>query len=229
MAQRKWTDKDVQKHQKKERWRNFPGTGQRGIEQLLWDRSEDSRLAQRDYTDTTRWQYTPDSSIRLEPSVYINSWIVPPTELVADIFSLGISSGKQNTHVKVHCQPSGRVVVQVCTTHATPSSHRYTWSDPCELPSSDEETDGKPKANVNNKSTSRRQPESSEESCSESTEDEIVAWTVQSEHPTKKLKKHWDEDEDPGAGYCGTSSSLAVGSGASRNKCASTTRHSNRA
>jgi hypothetical protein len=75
MAQRKWTEKDEQIQQKKERWRTFPGTGQRVIEQILFDQSEDSCLAQQDCADSTQQLYTPNSVICSEPCSYENSWV----------------------------------------------------------------------------------------------------------------------------------------------------------
>jgi hypothetical protein len=56
------------------------------------------------------------------------------------------------------------------------------------------------------------------ESGSETTEEEIVAWSVKSDHPGQKLKKHHDDKEDPGAGFGGTNSSVDTSSGPNRTK-----------
>jgi hypothetical protein len=62
---------------------------------------------------------------------------------------------------------------------------------------------------------------------SETTEEEIVAWSVKSDHPGQKLKKHHDDEEDPGAGFGGTNSSVGVSSGPNRTTYRVVTHRSN--
>jgi hypothetical protein len=128
MGQRKRTET-----RKKERGRNYPRAGRRVIEQILFDRAEDSHLAHRDCADRTWRQYTPNSATRSEPGSYDNSWILPPTTLIADEFNIRIISSGQCTNVKVHCNTGPNV-------SCYSNKYSYTWKDPCELPSSDEES-----------------------------------------------------------------------------------------
>jgi hypothetical protein len=104
MCQRKRTERVDKKQEKKERWRNYPGIGLHVIEQILFDRAEDSGLAHRDCADCTRRQYTPNSVTRSKSGLYNNSWILPQTALIADEFNIGIISSGKCTNVKVHCQ-----------------------------------------------------------------------------------------------------------------------------
>jgi hypothetical protein len=170
-------------------------------------------LAQPDCVDHTVRKYQPDEMNQPVTETYINSWILKPTELVANDWSIGITSGSQTTFVKVKYRSTGQIFVQARTSHATPSSHRYTWTDPQESPvtldKSDESTDGKPVAKpmaiINN-----NQCQQQEESGSETTVEEITAWTVPSETPSKKFKKHRDDkDPDSSAGLGPVDSSAA--------------------
>jgi hypothetical protein len=118
-------------------------------------------------------------------------------------FQSNIPTKDSSTIVKVRYRPSGQIFVQARTSHATPSKHRYIWTDPQESAfsstESDESTDGKPKAIANN-TTNPSRHQTQENLESETTEEELDAWTLPSETPSKKLKKHPDEDPEAGAG-----------------------------
>jgi hypothetical protein len=158
---------------------------------------------QPDYVDRTVRQYQPNTSIRSEPGVYTYSWVLQPTELVVDNWKFAVSSCTQTTKVKVKYCPSRQIFVQARTSHATPSKHCYTWTDPQEFAfsstESDESTDGKPKAIANN-TTNPSGHQTQENLESETTEEELEAWTLPSEITSKKLKKHPDKDPEAGAG-----------------------------
>jgi hypothetical protein len=175
----------------------------RSIEHVIFDWRERTWLEQPDCVDCTVRQYQPNTSIRSKPGVYTNSWVLQPTELVVDDWNLAVTSGTQTTIVKVTYRPSGQIFVQARTSHATSSKQRYIWTDLQESAfsstESDESTDGKPKA-IANITTNLSRHQTQENLESETTEEELEAWTLPSETPSKKLKKHPDEDPEAGAG-----------------------------
>jgi hypothetical protein len=112
MARRKYTDKDREDQARKNRWRAYQGTTRRSIEHIIFDRSERTRLDQSECIDRSVRRYQPNKSIRSEPGAYTNSWVIPPTELVADDWDFAVTSGEQTTIVKVKYRPSGQIFVQ---------------------------------------------------------------------------------------------------------------------
>jgi hypothetical protein len=65
------------------------------------------------------------------------------------------------------------------------------------------------------------------ESGSETTEEEIVAWLVKSDHPGQKLKKYCDNKEHTRAGCGGKKISVGISSGPNRTKYCVVTHQSN--
>jgi hypothetical protein len=138
--------KNRRDQERKKYWRAYQGMARCTIEHIIFDQKERTCLAQPDCVDRTVRQYQPDETNLPVTETYINSWILKPTELVANDSNISITSGSQTTFVKAKYLSTGQIIVQAQTSHATPSSHRYTWTDPQESPvtldESNKPTDG---------------------------------------------------------------------------------------
>jgi hypothetical protein len=150
MARRKPTEKDRRDQERKKHWRAYQGTARRTIENVIFERKEKARLAKPGCVDRTLRQYQPNEISSALTEKYINSWVFELMESTVNNWNIGITSGGQTTFVKVKYHSTGQIFVQARASHATPSSHQYTWTDlqesPVTLDESDESTDLQPVA-----------------------------------------------------------------------------------
>jgi hypothetical protein len=63
-------------------------------------------------------QYQSNETSSAVTDTYVTSWILEPTELTGNNWSVGITSGSQTTYVKVKYRSRGQIFVQARTSHA---------------------------------------------------------------------------------------------------------------